>query len=203
MKKLVLSAAVAVLGLVGVDAQISMESVEVGARAGYNYSTLLGDQADDLDIKGKSGYHIDLFAEVPISERFSVQPEVSYSAQGAKLKLITGEATLKTQNINIPVLAKVYIADGFNVQAGPQLGINTGSKLEYDGSLVNTSGELGDDALSTVNFGLVFGAGYKMAEGVTIDARYNLGLTNAFNEDILAMDKARNGVFQIGVGYQF
>lgn len=211
MKKVMLSAAVAVLGLVGAKAQMSMESIEVGARAGYNYSSLRGDTAKDLDTKGRSGYHAGLFVEVPISERFSIQPEVVYSTQGAKWEGATGDVELKTQNINVPVLAKIYVADGFNVQVGPQVGFNTGADWDYDGKLIHLTDKIDDDALSSVNFGAVVGAGYKMAEGLTIDARYNFGLTNIFDEDNKSLTELnisddndfKNGVFSVGLGYSF
>ncbi|MGI9527186.1 MAG: porin family protein [Weeksellaceae bacterium] len=220
MKKVVLSAAAAVLGLVGVNAQMNMESVEVGARAGYNYSNLTGDTAENLDTKGLSGYHAGLFVEVPISQRFSIQPEVIYSTQGTKLEgkfgsLAEGTREIQTQNINVPVLAKIYVADGFNLQVGPQVSFNTGNKVEDDVKILGVNGkndfEFDDDALSSVNFGAVVGAGYKMAEGLTIDARYNFGLTNVFddkntsltNMDISSDNDFKDGVFSIGLGYSF
>ncbi|MRI62619.1 PorT family protein [Ornithobacterium rhinotracheale] len=205
MKKLVLTAAIAFLGIVGLNAQ-SMESLQIGARAGYNYSTLRGDKAKDLNLKGLSGYHVGMFVEVPVSERFSIQPEVQYSTQGAKMEILKQEVKLKTQYINVPVLAKVYVADGFNIQAGPQFGFKTGAKLETD--------KLKDDVkdlVSGFDFGLVFGAGYKTPVGLTIDARYDLGLTNVFDKDSKSPSTAnisggsdfKNGVFSVGLGYQF
>ncbi|MGQ1928225.1 porin family protein [Ornithobacterium rhinotracheale] len=211
MKKLVLTAAIAFSGIVGLNAQ-SMESLQIGARAGYNYSTLRGDTAKDTDVKGLSGYNVGLFVEVPVTERFSIQPEVLYSTQGAKWEgLGNSELKLKTQYINVPVLAKVYVADGFNIQAGPQFGFKTGAKWEYEGNLFNTSKEIDKDAISGFDFGLVFGAGYKTPIGVTIDARYNLGLTNVFDKDndsfktlkISPDNDFKNGVFTVGLGYQF
>ncbi|MXV38734.1 outer membrane beta-barrel protein [Flavobacteriaceae bacterium Ap0902] len=206
MKKVVLSAALAVLGLVGVNAQVGMEAVELGVRAGYNYSNFSGDLADDFDTEGRSGYHVGLFAEFPVSDRFSIQPEVIYSTQGAKWDVLGTATELKTQNINVPVLAKFYVADGFNLQVGPQVGFNTGDDWEFEG---NDIPEAFRADLASVNFGAVVGAGYKMAEGLTIDARYNFGFTNVLddsNDSIGNMDidnDFKDGVFSIGLGYSF
>ncbi|QAR31532.1 PorT family protein [Ornithobacterium rhinotracheale] len=208
MKKLILSAAIAFSGIVGLNAQ-SMESLQIGARAGYNYSTLRGDLAKDLDTKGISGYHVGLFVEVPVTERFSIQPEVQYSTQGAKSEFLGGNLDL--QYLNVPVLAKVYVADGFNVQAGPQFGFKTGAKWEYNSTFFGNQKVDLEDAVSGFDFGLVFGAGYKTPIGLTIDARYDLGLTNVFdkdNESFKTLDisndnEFKNGVFSVGLGYQF
>lgn len=212
MKKLVLTAVIAFSGIVGLNAQ-SMESLQIGARAGYNYSTLRGDVAKDTDAKGLSGYNVGLFVEVPVTDRFSVQPEVQYSTQGAKWEgKLLGDRKLKLQYINVPVLAKVYVADGLNLQAGPQLGFKTGANWEYDSKLFSNTTKINlDDAVSGFDFGLVFGAGYKTPVGLTIDARYDLGLTNVFDKDNESLktlsvsndNDFKNGVFSVSLGYQF
>lgn len=206
MKKLVLSAAVAVMAIAGVNAQNNdTEALQIGVRAGYNLSNLNGDMAEDMDTKSLSGYHIGLFTEFPVAPRFSIQPEVIYSTQGAKFEAFGQDADLRTQYLNVPVLAKFYVADGFNLQAGPQIGFLTGAEWQADGiDDVDVS-----DNLKGTDFGLLLGAGYKVAQGVTIDARYNMGLSNTFDEDadwgenISSDNEWKNGVFQIGIGYQF
>lgn len=206
MKKLVLSAAAAVLGIMGVDAQnANTEALQLGVRAGYNLSNLSGDLADEIDTKSLSGFHIGLFTEFPVAPRFSIQPEVMYSTQGAKFEGMGSEATLRTQYLNVPVLAKFYVAEGFNLQAGPQIGFLTGAEYQVDGADdIDVS-----DNMKGTDFGLLFGAGYKVAQGVTIDARYNMGLSNTLDEDAnvdegVGTDQEwKNGVFQIGIGYQF
>lgn len=210
MKKLILAASVAFAGMIGLNAQ-SMEALQIGARAGYNYSTLRGDAAKNMNTKGLSGFHVGLFTEIPVADRFSIQPEVLYSTQGAKWTLGKETYDFKTQNINVPVLAKFYVAEGLNLQAGPQLSFNTGSEFKYDGALGKTSKKLDKDAFSKVNFGAVVGAGYKLAQGLTVDARYNFGLTNVFDKDNKSLQSLKvsdknnfkNGVFSVGLGYQF
>lgn len=206
MRKLVLSAAAAVLGIMGVDAQnANTEALQLGVRAGYNLSNLSGDLADEIDTKSLSGFHIGLFTEFPVAPRFSIQPEVMYSTQGAKFEGLGSEATLRTQYLNVPVLAKFYVAEGFNLQAGPQIGFLTGAEYQVDGADdIDVS-----DNMKGTDFGLLFGVGYKVAQGVTIDARYNMGLSNTLDEDAnvdegIGTDQEwKNGVFQVGIGYQF
>lgn len=214
MRKLVLSAAVAVMGMIGMNAQnLNTEALQIGARAGYNMSNLRGDTPEGLDTKSLSGFHAGLFVEVPVSERFSVQPEVIYSTQGAKTEGeflgVNGSTELKTQYINVPVLAKFYIADGFNIQAGPQIGFLTGAEYESKVGSISTTVDDATDGMKGTDFGLLLGAGYKAPMGLTIDARYNLGLSNVYDEDSDMFENVgtdndfKNGVFQVGIGYQF
>ena len=206
MKKLVLSAAAAVLGIMSVNAQnANTEALQLGVRAGYNMSNLNGDTAEDLDTKSLSGFHVGLFTEFPVAPRFSIQPEVIYSTQGARFENALGEADIRTQYLNVPVLAKFYVADGFNIQAGPQIGFLTGAEWQMDGADdIDVS-----EHMKGTDFGLLFGAGYKLAQGLTIDARYNMGLSNVLDDNSEAFENLgtnnewKNGVFQIGLGYQF
>ena len=214
MKKLVLSAVVALAGIVGVNAQ-SMESLQIGAKAAYNYSNLRGDFAKALDFKGASGYNVGLYVEVPVTDRLSIQPEVLYSQEGAKLDTsinlpligkVGEETEFKLKNVNVPVLAKYYVVNGLNIQVGPQINFLTDSSVKL-GKV--ESDKVLKEALSKVNFSAVVGAGYKLPMGFSVDARYTFGLTNILDKDnkdlknLKVADDFKTGVFSVGVGYQF
>ena len=99
MKKLMLLAAVAVFGLSNVNAQ----EVKFGVKAGVNFASLTGDDADGLD--GKTGFHVGGVAVIGISEKFAVQPELVYSSQGAKDTEEGVDVDYNLDYINLPVLA--------------------------------------------------------------------------------------------------
>lgn len=77
MKKLLLSAAMAVFMLSNVNAQ----EVKFGVKAGVNFASLGGDDASGFD--GLTSFHVGALAEIGISEKFAIQPELVYSLQGA------------------------------------------------------------------------------------------------------------------------
>ena len=77
MKRVVLVLAALVLCFT-----VNAQGVDLGLKAGMNLSTFSGDDTDDLS--SKIGIHIGAVANIAISEVFSVQPEVVYSAQGAE-----------------------------------------------------------------------------------------------------------------------
>lgn len=78
MKKIMLLTAIAVFTFATGNAQ---DGVSFGAKAGVNLASIGGDDVDGLD--GRTSLHLGGVVEIPVSDRFSVQGEVLYSAQGA------------------------------------------------------------------------------------------------------------------------
>ncbi|WP_178984997.1 porin family protein [Winogradskyella helgolandensis] len=195
MKKLFLCAALAAFAFTNVNAQ----EVTFGAKAGLNLASISGDDTDDLD--GRTAFHIGAVAEISISEKFSVQPELLYSIQGAAFKEDGYEETLKYDYLNLPIMAKYYVAEGFSVEAGPQVGFLLSSKYEaeFDGE----SEEADNDDASSIDFGLNFGLGYKMDSGLNFGVRYNLGLSNMYDGEFSDDFSIKNNVLQVSVGYFF
>jgi len=187
-----LFAAVAVFGLTSVNAQ----EVKFGAKAGVNFATIGGDDTGDLS--SRTGFHVGGVAEIGISEKFSVQPELVYSAQGATEDFEGVDVDWKFDYLNVPVMAKYMVADGFSIEAGPQIGFLLSAKVEGGGEEVDIK-----DEVSGIDFGFGFGAGYKMESGLNFSARYNLGLSNINDFEGSDDFSNQNNVFQISVGYFF
>lgn len=167
---------------------LSAQQFEFGAKAGVNFASLNGDDIEGLD--GRTGFHLGLVAELPVSEKFSVQPEVLYSALGATAS--EGDGTIKFDYISLPVMAKYYVVDGLSLEAGPQIAINVVAEAEMDGE----SEEIED--VETLEFAAGFGAGYQLPMGLFFQARYVLGINEAWEFPGL-----KNNVFQLSAGYKF
>ncbi|MBO9571638.1 MAG: PorT family protein [Chitinophagaceae bacterium] len=166
--------------------------VQFGAKAGVNIANLTGDDVDGL--KSKIGFNVGAFAEIPVTEKFSVKPEAVYSDQGAKVDG-DGDGKLNLGYINIPVLAKYNIAQGFFAETGPQIGFLLSAKAKSDGESVDIK-----DGLKSTDFSWAFGLGYELTQGFGVNARYNLGLSSISDDDNV---KTKNGLFQVGVFYKF
>ncbi|MCK0203725.1 PorT family protein [Ornithobacterium rhinotracheale] len=210
MKKVILTTMLTIVSICAAQAQ----HLDFGVRGAYNYANLRGSSSAGLKLESRNGYQIGLFAEIPLLGKWSVQPEIYYSTQGAKEVFTQGDE-LKTKNINIPLLAKYYIVSGLNLQFGPQISFNTGSDYKFNKARVTEAwNSLGNgDMAKGTNFGAVLGMGYRVPlVGLSVDARYTLGLTNVVNEEqsvvdalkaVGAKDNFKNGVFTIGVSYAF
>lgn len=129
---------------------LNAQEIKFGAKAGLNLSTI-SVEVPQISIGGSQaageaqknsfavGFHIGGFAELLVSDKFSVQAELLYSRQGSKLesndvqtqdfgfgKTVTTANTktdLKTAYLNIPLLAKYYVTEKLFVVAGPQFGL--------------------------------------------------------------------------------
>ncbi len=58
--------------------------------------------------------------------------------------------------------------------------------------------------MTTIDFGLNFGLGYKLKNGINFEARYNLGLSNIWETYYYGNDAVinnKNGVWQLTLGY--
>jgi len=215
MKKIVLSIAFGIFSILSINAQ------EFGAKVGLNLADVnySGDADEIVDTKMRMGLQVGIVAEFEISEQFSFQPELMYSMQGYKQEykttfagtIVVLDGVLKLDYINIPLMAKYYVAEGFSIQAGPQVGFLIAANSEYTsetsfGGEVISKTENRDvkDETKNIDFGLNFGVGYKMDNGLFIDARYNLGLFDIADERGDNDDaKSTNGVLNFAIGYSF
>lgn len=113
----------------------------------------------------------------------------------------TFESKRNLSYISVPVMAKYYIIERLSIEAGPQIGFLVSAKRDYDYT-ESEDGEDIKDGYNTIDFGLNFGAGYKLDNGLNFSARYNLGLVNISK---YAPDgySTLNNVFQLSVGYFF
>lgn len=193
MKKLCLIVAAAIFSLTSVYAQ---GDVKIGAKAGVNFASLTG---DDEGLEGKTSFHVGAVVEIPVSDVFSVQPELLFSDQGAKFEE-NNDVKFNVGYLSVPIMAKYYVAEGFSLEAGPQVGFLLSAKLKDD----NDSEDIKDE-LKGIDFGLGLGAGYRLDNGLNFNLRYNLGLSNIVDDDSSESDdfELKNSVFQISVGYFF
>ncbi|MBB1139174.1 porin family protein [Myroides sp. WP-1] len=177
-------------------------NVKYGAKAGLNFANI----SDLSGSSNKTGFHIGGVAEIFINEKFSIQPELLYSTQGAKYDvdidfeniMVNAKSTIKLNYLNIPIMAKYYVMDGLSLQAGPQIGINLAAEQEVKALGQKMTVKIKDNT-NAIDFGLNFGAGYELPVGVFFDARYNLGLTKIIDEG----ETSKHRVFQVSIGYKF
>jgi long-subunit fatty acid transport protein len=204
MKKLFLIAAVAVSGLV------SAQKVNFGAKAGLNLANFTGDDLEDL--KTRTSLYAGGYANIPLVEKLSFQPELLFSSQGTKLEdNFAGsefKAVIQVNYLNLPLMFQYEIAEGFKAEAGPQIGFLVSAKQKTTVSYTfegesETESETEDikENFKSIDFGLNIGLNYELKNGLNFGARYNLGLSNIAEDS--GDNKVKNAVISVGVGYTF
>lgn len=174
MKKLVLTAILALAGVAGAYAQF-------GIKAGLNFANLKGDGAEDFNVL--TNFHIGALYEARVFEHVYVQPELLYSVQGAKVE----DEEIKLNYFTVPVLLKIYINGSFNLQAGPQMSM-----------LLSESDNFKPFKSETFDFGWTGGLEFFVTDSFFIQARYYGGTT-----DISGNTDLKNTVVSTSLGFVF
>jgi len=166
------------------------QEVEIGLKAGMNVATL---GRPELGIQARVAYHLGGTAEFITTPFFSIQTELLYSLQGGAYDR-TQDIYLNYHYLNIPLLAKAY----FYEDASFEMGIQYGRLIKAVGT--NYIGTNEDD-VNKNDFSVVFGLAYKLDEKFNFGIRYNLGITNTADRDIIYEKRHTNRVLQISFAY--
>ncbi len=187
--KYLLSVAMAAILMTGT---VSAQHINVGIKGGLNLYNIYDDKGSSGD--AKVGLNVGMLGHIHLAQEWALQPELVFSAQGAKNT--TGGSDKKLGYINVPVLIQYMFDNGFRIQAGPQVGFLVSAK-----SNINDNDTDIKASYKTVDFALGAGVGYvNPASGFGVDLRYNHGLSN-INENS-ATTSTNRGV-QLGVFYLF
>jgi hypothetical protein len=189
----------------------SQSQFAIGVKAGPNFANIDTDAGAIQNYESRTGWHAGAFLLIR-GEKIGFQPEIIFSQQGSKFKYNTDEPSLE-QNfsyVNIPLIFKLYTIGGINLQVGPQIGLLTSAEREDFAVAGQPNGPITKqdikDDLNKTDISLALGVGVDLPFGLTLDGRYNWGLSD--NDDGAVTDSGapigqiKNQVWQISVGYK-
>jgi hypothetical protein len=121
---------------------------------------------------------------VNFSDNVGLQLEVIYSSIAQKYGETTNEREIKLHYINIPLMLALNTNYGapvnFNIVAGPQIGINTGSHLSVNGNGNGTDTVNAVLSVKSNDIGVAYGAGVDFGFGTAASVRLSLGFRGVF-----------------------
>ena len=172
----------------------------IGIKAGPNFASINTQANADENYKTRTGFHGGAFALLKFSQ-IGIQPEVIFSQQGSKVRINQQDFNSNFSYINIPIIVKLYTVAGINLQAGPQFGFLTGARSNYDPSTGQSYNSTEDvkEAYNKSDISLALGVGWDLPLGITIDGRYNWGLSDIKSGGGASV---KNQVWQVSVGYK-
>lgn len=170
----------------------------VGIKGGPNFANLDVNSSVSNNYKNRTGFHAGAFALIKLT-KIGIQPELLFSRQGSNFQFNSSDGEANFDYINIPIILKLYTVAGINLQMGPQFGFLSGGEIK---NTINgiTSVQDAKDAYKASDFSLALGAGWDLPFGLTLDARYNLGLSKI--NDGANAPESKNQVFQISAGFK-
>lgn len=198
-----------------VNAQDNNPGPHFGFKGGLNLSQLYVEQLNVEDENMKAGINFGVFAKIPITNIFSVQPEVLYSSAGSKLSyggsdiqnflgIEPGEVRFNLNYIQVPIALAINIG-ALNIHAGPYFSYLLSANVkDLRSSDLNSTTvvTLDTEDFNRFDYGVMFGVGFDVRT-VTIGARYNYGLREIGNSNLAGKltENSKNGVGQIYIGF--
>lgn len=170
--------------------------VSLGVKAGLNFAKLDVNSSASENYESRTGYHAGAFGLIKLA-MIGIQPEVMFSRQGSKYEFNSQQLDANFDYINIPIIFKWYLAAGFNLQAGPQFGFL--SKAEVEDAVTSAMTDV-KEFYKGSDTSMAVGIGWDLPLGITLDARYNFGLSDISDNSFIP--ETKNQVFQLSVGYK-
>lgn len=179
-------------------AAFSQAQFALGIKGGPNFANLDVNSSVSSNYENRTGFHAGAFALIKLT-KIGIQPEILFSRQGSNFQFNSNDAEANFDYINIPIILKLYTVAGINLQAGPQFGFLSSGEIRRTVNGVRTVQDA-KDAYKGSDFSLALGAGWDLPFGLTLDARYNLGLSKI--NDGNNAPESKNQVFQVSAGFK-
>ncbi|MFK7951851.1 MAG: porin family protein [Ekhidna sp.] len=185
MKKTLLTIGLSLIIMTG----FSQAKVEIGIKGGANISNIDSNNPT-ATIESASSFHAGIYGLIKLAN-IGIQPEILYSPQKNDVVDPTlGTISQERVYLDIPIMVKVYVPGGVNIQAGPQFSVLTSAE---------SAGIDVEDQLKGGDVSLAAGLGWDAPFGLQLNARYILGLSDISDN---AAVELKNRTLQFSVGYK-
>lgn len=200
-----------------------------GVRAAFDYGMMYGfkekDDYVDEDPSGM-GFEGGFMARIQMVSHLYFAPEINVAYMSTGHKYDHRKRTYKTTDLEIPLLMRGVVAGKFYVTGGPQFNINLNNSADLKEKELSCIENLSTGKCerlenpykqkveaSSFTFGLAAGAGFNIVQGLFIDLRYYMGLSELYpdvngsgnleNYSELDMRGAKMMKFKAGLSYWF
>ncbi len=170
------------------------QGFKIGVKGGADIHKIDGQAFQD---KFSYGYHLGGFAEIGLTKKFGIQPEVLFSQVNvdtsesfSEVYAFNSVSKVQLKYLKIPLLLNYSPNPFVSLQLGPQFGI----LMDQDKSLLKN----GREAFAQGDFSMLGGLQLNISK-LKIYGRYAVGLSNI--NDIDNQDKWKNQTIQLGVGF--
>ncbi|MGB3150916.1 MAG: porin family protein [Maribacter sp.] len=189
-----------VLILFGLTLLLSLDGMaqaRPGFKLGFNSSNISKTRLDS-----KTGLYIGGILDVPITDYYTLQPEVFYSSQGGSSNS-PDYGDVEISYLSLAAANKFFVSPN----KGMHFILGAGLDVNLKNNFVNLFNGDVDDEISPFDVVVFGGIGYEFNFGLILEARYKQGTVSIdfFGEDDLYEEDGSNlnGVFQIGAAYKF
>ena len=186
MKKILLS----ILAVVALSITTQAQTWGFGPKVGITFSSANGVEGSKMRVGVVAG----AFASRWINDWFAIQGELLYSQQGYNTKVAGVSEKYRLDYLTMPMLAKFYVMDGLNFEAGGQIAYRVSAKQKL------TEADFLSLKQKTNRFhaDLIFGVSYDFDFGLILEGRYLLSANS-----VGVNNSIKTGALQFLVGWRF
>ena len=131
------------------------------------------------------------------SGNIRIQLEVVYSTQGAWAQR-NRDLSVHYNYLNLPIVIRLSTRRNFFFEGGAQFGILLTAKSR-DGSFeVDISQQVND-----LDFAILAGVGYEFSRRISVNGRFNFGISSLAKRQQRFQLRSTNQVFQLSMAYLF
>jgi hypothetical protein len=178
------------------------EMLKLGVKGGINVANLY--TSDTSNSNMIAGFNLGVFAQLPLSDMVTIQPELYVTTKGASITynslFVDGTAQFNLTYLELPVVCIVKLSEHINVQFGPYVSYLVDGKVSNMANvqLFNFEQNINVNDYNRIDAGLVAGFGV-VVHSITMGARYNYGLVKVGKEQTFfgatyTIPNATNGV---------
>ncbi len=193
----------AIFGL-GLNHSASAQDFYWGPRVGMNVSSMTKTTYSKARIRGSFG----LMAGYKINDLIGLQAEALYSLQGSKVD--NNEKDIYSYNyVKIPVLAKVYLIGGLNLEAGVAFNWLVKAQQKWNSSSYDTNGNVIEttthtrsliDDCKSFDLTIPVGINYQFRRWFDLGVRYDISTIRVSENK---KDHAKSSVLSVNLGLRF
>jgi len=186
----------AIMAIALLTMQAASAQFRLGAKVGANLVKVDGKSFKD---EFRYGYHLGGFAEIGVTKKLTIQPEVLFNQYSTTLDsnfksvysnvINSNQSHVKLNYLSIPILLNYRLIGPIYLQAGPAFSVLMDQSKNF---LQN-----GGDAFKKGDFSMIGGAQVRIAK-LYLSGRYVVGLANI--NDIDDKDKWKSQAIQLSLG---
>lgn len=154
---------------------VNAQKAKFGLMTGVDFATARTTTPGASYIESETGFYVGGLIDITASEKFHVQPELVFVF------------IRDSKQLQLPILAKLFLAKKVSVLLGPDV------LFDLD---TNTSGT------KSAGIGFDIGGAYDIDKNFSIEAKYNIGVSNLLKDAPNGFTGKISGLF-VGLDYKF
>ena len=153
----------------------------------------------NFDTRNLPGFSAGFNLDLPVTESFSIMPELLYAQKGFSAATPSGEYSQRVQAVELPLLAKLRVGSVFSY-LGPQISYLISTSNKYSGDFSTALRERYEYGGINLRYQGVVGLGVNITKSFNVHTRYSFDLSSTAANGNAYVPTYHSHTFQFGFG---